>query len=224
MFEQNSSGFHCSLDQRSWIDPVTNSTFFSATQSVADLKTFFTSPGELPSEFGTTFLHESSHHWCFHSKVGVVLAWLQMQAYEYASHMSASRSSRDADKEEELGLLEYLIRYTTAIDLMRPLAEGIALFAQFDVAPGNSPVRSGVMESVFQLLGFQALQFTDETVNPEDRIDQTIRLVLADLRLNNAAVESKAGLLASPLSGAKGGYSLGYLFVRSLQRRALAIS
>jgi hypothetical protein len=224
MLEKGFSDFHCSLDQRSWIDPVTNSTFFSPTQSMG-LMEFFIYPGELPDEFSSSFLHESAHHWCFHSRVGFVLAGLQMQAYQYASKMSTSRSSSEEDKEEELRLLEYLIRYTTAISLMRPLAEGLALFAQFDATPGDMPIRSEVMNSVFELLAFETIQFTDwERAGQDDRIDRAIRWALAHLRLNEAVIESKAGLLTTPLSEAKGGYSLGYFLVRSLQRRALAIS
>lgn len=76
------------------------------------------------------------HHWCFQSAVGSTLSLLYLRARRTALVISVqeekSTPASDSDVVEDLG------RYELVVNLLRPLAEGLALFAEFDVVPQRS--------------------------------------------------------------------------------------
>ena len=75
-------------------------------------------------------LHEAVHHWCFDTPVGVGLGLLRQQLVEGALGGEALEHSA-----------ALYIRYVAAIEAIRPIVEGIALFAEFDVNPGAGNLR-----------------------------------------------------------------------------------
>ena len=77
------------------------------------------------SGFLANFLHEWTHRWCFQSLVGSALALLRMRA--------ACREFRDRSAFDDY------VRCMTASTILEPVAEGLALFAEFDTYPGRSP-------------------------------------------------------------------------------------
>ena len=80
MTEQPFSHLYCSLNGRSWTDPLTNSTFLAEVELEQYLRSLFMSGDEAPPDVQLAFFHEAMHHWCFHSPVGATLAFLQMRA------------------------------------------------------------------------------------------------------------------------------------------------
>src|SRR5437667_214835 len=116
---------------RSFTDPVTNWTLISGVDLDRHLAGMMQA-GRYPIDF----LHELVHHWCFHTPVGLALALLQLRARRRAVLLAG-------EQDNHLGfdtwdVLDDTVRYETAITLMRPLAEGLALYAEFDALPGDS--------------------------------------------------------------------------------------
>jgi hypothetical protein len=140
---------HCALgDDRSWTDLITNMTQLSAVRVDQDFDALM-GWGSLPPQLLPGFLHELTHHWCFLSPVGFALATLQLRARRSGVLLSSGHGDRD---ELSNRLFADLARYETVSTMLRPLAEGLALFAEFDAMTGpESSVISlpGQLASVF---------------------------------------------------------------------------
>jgi hypothetical protein len=214
-----SDDLHCSLSSgRSFVDPVTNWALISGVDLSRDLGGMVQA-GRYPDRYFADFVHELTHHWCFHSPVGLALALLQMRARRRAILILADEPESGTDA---YSVAEDLVRYESAIAVMRPLAEGLALFSEFDATPGESPVVSLPMT-------LAAISFG--TVEEEDRLrpapaqwNSILGRLLLRQRLSERSVERKAALLAQPLTAGAGGYLAGYLSVKNimdlLRRRA----
>jgi hypothetical protein len=200
------SDFHCSVgDARSITDPVTNWVMISGVDLKRDLANMIRG-GKYPLSCLPIFLHEAVHHMCFDSPVGMALSMLQLRARRKALlHITNSQSSA-VDKYD---VAEDAIRYESAIHIMRPLAEGLALFGEFDAFPGDSPVMSNVMK-------IMAINFR-EPREERETIADTARRILWGTRVGSLFTERKADLLVQPLVTTSGGYLAGYLTVKNLQ-------
>lgn len=139
------------------------------------------------------FLHEWTHRWCFHSSVGSALALLRMRA---ASRTYRGRSAFD----------DY-VRCMTASTILEPLAEGLALFAEFDTYPGNSRWMSQTLTT--------SLIFFAPAVQTDGKPLLLLEGLLQRLRRDPLLLERKAGIYARPLN-VLDPYLIGYLSVRSL--------
>ena len=204
------SDLHCSLgDGRSFTDPVSNWVLISGLQidrHAANLLQI----GNYPSRYLPDFLHEFVHHWCFHSPVGAALAFLQMRAFRTAM---LKMKEEEIGEKDALEVAEDFIRYETAITLMRPLAEGLALFAEFDTAPGDSPVLS----LASMVAGTHFLDMSGPDVSPAQSWEN-VRYLLAARRMEEDFCDRKANLLVQPFHTRKGGYLPGYLTLKSLRQ------
>lgn len=217
MNDQFLSDRYCSMSGRSWTDLTTNAMFLSEVQRTGDLRKLFVS-SKSPDHYRPVFLHEATHHWCFLSPVGSTLTYLRFRACRHA--LKAQKSSSALSD-----LLDDLVRYEVATALMRPLAEGLALFAQFDATPSASSVQSAPLTWSLQFFKEDAedLKFSASF----DQLEQDMRsllLILADARLNEQTLRSKAALLAKRLQPSVDCYLAGYLFVKNLRRFALSKS
>jgi len=113
-----------------------------------------------------------------------------------------------------------LVRLQVTQALLRPLAEGLALFAEYDATS------RALSRSATPLPWAIAWNFADTDMmrepyasmpEPEKSLFLAGELV-ADARLSRAAVKAKASVLAQPLSSTAGGYLPGYLAVRNMWR------
>jgi hypothetical protein len=190
---------HCSLSGRSFVDPVTNWVLISGPELRRDLAGMI-QRGRYPAEFFPEFVHELTHHDCYESGVGLALALLQLRARREALRAGA-------DVKAAWRAAEYAIRYETAIAMLRPLAEGLALFAEFDAVPGSARV----MTRIALLAGISFGQAREG-----ETIAGLATRVIASRRFGADLVSRKANLLSQPLRSAGGGYLPGYLLVRSL--------
>jgi hypothetical protein len=141
------------------------------------------------------FLHEYTHRWCFHSVVGSATALLRMRA--------AARELRKQSAFEDY------VRCMTATMILEPLAEGLALFAEFDSYPGKSDWLSQTLTAAGMY--FAPLVQSDR---PTVFLD-VLQGLLQTLRRDPDLLERKAGIychLAVPTDP----YLLGYLSVKSL--------
>lgn len=113
------SAAHCSLGSGgNWTDLVTNVTSLEPQRFTADFRAWL-DWGTAPPDMLSLFLHEATHHSCFASPLGAALSGLALRARRSAVTLLESRS----EEVEEL-LFDDLVRFETALTLLRPLAEG----------------------------------------------------------------------------------------------------
>jgi hypothetical protein len=189
---------------RSFADPLSNLVVLSALDIRRHIRQIYHK--DLPPSCLPTFLHEATHHWCFSSPVGFAELLLFFRARREAfRYRTTGRASRD----RQWDVLDAVIRYEFAQGLMRPLSEGIALFAEHDVSIGRTATVSVPLQLASALFarGLAVLEGTELRALP---------LVLAAGRLTPAHIRRKADLLMQPFSAADGGYLPGYLAVKNL--------
>src|SRR5277367_673352 len=202
-------------DSRSWTDLATNIVMLSDVHIERDLHQL-TGLGTAPRSLLPAFLHEATHHWCFLSPVGFLLAALELRARRRAVELLSETDTERRDK-LMVGICEDLIRTETAQAFLRPIAEGLALFAEFDAM---SNPKSSVMSLPLELASWI---FGDPSFSGS-RLGLTPILIdmLRWLRLDNRCIQRKVGVFGYPLAYEGGGYLPGYLSVRSLWLEAAA--
>lgn len=163
--------------------------------------------GRLPRVLLPTVLHEVTHHWCLSGCVGRALAQLSLEAQEDLAASPLFPLYADDIVLAQWDAVEF------ARGLLEPLLEGMAMFAQFDVYPGPSPVLSGALAMLVRLFPPEK----DETAT--DLID-ALRHRLIEYRLSDQALRCKSGMLVQAMSSRDGGYLLGYLSVKTLWMQA----
>jgi hypothetical protein len=203
---------YCSLgDSRSWTDLITNVCELSSTRVDEDFEALM-GWGSLPRDLLPGFLHELTHHWCFLSPVGFVLAVLQLRARRTGVQLYNRVGDADA---LERRLADDVCRYEAAATILRPLAEGLALFAEFDAMSGpESSTLSMPCELTGAFFGFGEMRQGDTSLFV---FDEAWRLPLRESRASYQCFRRKRSLLQQPLDpAAAGGYLGGYLTVRTL--------
>src|SRR5207244_11234437 len=90
-------------------------------------------------------LHEATHHWCFTSPVVFAIAGIVLRA-----RLEAVRAVEN-NAPFPHSIIVDLVRAEAATCLLRPIAEGLALFAEFDVvsrmrSKALSPVLTALMQ------------------------------------------------------------------------------
>src|SRR5260370_14841734 len=101
----------------------------------------------LDPEVLPTLLHEVCHHWCFHSPVAAAVS---------VAHLNATRvlaAPRTPTFDDEIHVARLYARAQALSVLLRPIAEGLALFAEFDALPGRSRIQTKPMTFVMMMAG-----------------------------------------------------------------------
>jgi hypothetical protein len=166
------------------------------------------SVGEGPERLIPAFLHEATHHWCYNSPVGLALTTLQLRI-----HRAAATAKLENRSDAISTLAQLLTRYETAVAFLRPLDEGMALFAEFDLKTRqeskswSEPI--ALAAQFFAKPGFSA-------ENPELFIVGWAQLVFQRMRLGQSSIERKVDVLGGPLRCDGDAYLPGYLLVRRL--------
>lgn len=182
---------------RSFADPLSSSMQFTAydlARGLGDLLFY-----RLPYFALPQVLHELTHQWCFNSVVGRTITYLLFRAQrEAALGDPHGRVWREASRAE-------LIQ-----QILLPLAEGMALFAEHDLYPGSFESTARPLLACAPLVA---------TLDPEKGVnlyDNLSRKILA-ARMRPLHWDRKASLLLEPLNSYASPYSLGYLTVKALQ-------
>ena len=205
---RSKSAIHCSLDERAFTNLTTNATQFSGIDLENDIRRILTLGG-FPRESLPSVLHESVHHWCFHTPVGSALTFLNTR-----SRMQAVEWAVTGDDGLAINAFDDYLRYEAATRVLRPLAEGLALFFEYDVMPyPSTPIASRPMLWAW---GF----FSNGTgEDAEDAWGMSLLKVLGEVRLSEPMIRRKTNLLMQPLVCSAGGYLPGYLTVKNLWRK-----
>jgi hypothetical protein len=191
---------------RSSTDPVSNATLLSPVELEEHLGSIIEST--LPLHCLPAFLHEATHHWCFFSPVGSALACLAHRARRRAVLLALG----EAPELDPWDIIDDLIRYRAGTEALRPFAEGLALFAELDDVPGDSPLGSDVMLSA-------ALCFLLGRDVPDDELllGRPLVALLHQARRRKLSIDRKTTLLLQPFKATREhGYLPGYFIVKSL--------
>src|ERR1700728_4035124 len=103
------------MPSRAWIDPITNIIRPRGVVLRRDIRAFLLGPW--PAHTVQPFVHEFTHHWCFHSAVGLVLALLRFR----------SLRRQGSNEKNNAELFDEMLTVDTMLELIRPLSEGLAL-------------------------------------------------------------------------------------------------
>jgi len=179
--------------------------------------------GKLSLELLPGFLHEAAHHTCFMSPVGNALALLRMRAYRQLARQRRFPENISED------LLEDHYRYAVTLDMMRPLAEGIACFQEFDSVAGSSNVITPPLMAALWCFGknehLTPIKMTAEMTPSEFGSFQLFSLLfhtrLHYIPLREAWRKRRMDVLADPFSNIKDGYLAGYLTAKGFWKHAL---
>lgn len=200
----NEEDLHCSSEAiPSWTEPVSNDSMLSSLDlqsSLTDLTL-----GRWPTTILRSYLHEATHHWCFQSVLGSMLSMLWLRTFTNAYRL------KDINGDDAWDIVDDLTRYWCTVKLMRPLAEGLAMFSEHDLYPAKSEVSP-------PFLTFATLAFSNQliTQKPLAECEEHLSEALAGMRLRKDGVQKKASLLVSALSTNNGGYLAGYLTVKTI--------
>ena len=190
---------------RSYTHPLSNVVVLKSLDVSRHIREIL--DNDLPLDCLPVFLHEATHHWCFNSPVGLAEFFLfcraRRAAFEHIRKSPRAYSSHDWD------VYDCVQRYEFVQGLMRPLSEGIALYAEHDASPGRARTISIPMSLVgtFFARGLAVRQGADWEELPT---------ILAGGRLTSPHIRRKADLLIQPLGFGDGGYLPGYLCVKNL--------
>jgi hypothetical protein len=186
---------------RAWIDPITNIIRPRGVVLRRDIRGFRLGPW--PAHTVQPFVHELTHHWCFHSAVGVALALLRFRSIRRPAGLS---------NEATLQLFDEMLTVDTMLELIRPLSEGLALFAEYDMAPGAS---STITTPLFWAsIAMSARSELLDLSQPQAALELNDRLL--NLRLSRDSLLRKMGFLSRPLSTVDTAYFDGYMLVKRL--------
>lgn len=168
---------------------------------------------KLPRSLLPIFLHEITHWWCLTAPVGHALAWLVTKS-KLAMYETAA-SDRPASPEA----LTDIWRAHTSLAILRPLLEGLALFAEHDLEPGQGSVHSEPIRLAFPFFLARTPELAEVKMRSQEVLDAHIKAMLAQDRISEDGLRRKTKVLTTPL-GDPSGYLSGYLVVRGLYERA----
>jgi hypothetical protein len=197
MKPHNPLGSHSELGSlHTFVDFASNTMVLGEMEFLHHLKDII--QGTLPINLLCDAGHEMTHHWCFHSPVGTALALLKLRAG--AANFSGTKQA---------DIFSPLIKLECALETMRPIAEGLALFSEFDMLPGHGDVRSPIA-------GWLLYLFAREGMENKHYWDQALNVLLRSARSDNAAFKRRENLFVQPLAADEGGYLPGYLLIKTL--------
>jgi hypothetical protein len=188
--------------ERSWTDAITNSALLGGFDALGYLAWLAGRSARIESAL-PQFLHEFTHHWCFDSIVGNAIAQLVLRARRNALVFGVSERFDEIESD--------VLRAQAAELMLQPLAEGLALFAEFDITPGESRVESRTTTACLSCFGFPIKSDSD----PVGKATMVLRALLQTTRRQPAILERKAGVYAQSFE-CEAGYLAGYLSVKAM--------
>jgi hypothetical protein len=212
MTEAASPGGGESADEFARIDLISNHTVFQHQEHYQALLR----GQDLPVDTFSSFVHEATHHWCFTSPVGTALSLLYLSAAKKAIQWMAAGKASDAND-----AVNDLWAFEIGIDSLRPLNEGLAQFAEYDILPSEktslvSPPLNAALLHLFKVSRRLANAPADDPTS--------VRYGIADdisrWRLSRKTIDRKSELLLQPVGTHRGAYLLGYLTVKQLWKNA----
>ena len=206
-------GLTANNEDGNYTDLVSNSVILDGLDLLSESKNLLQQLAT--PQYLRPFLHEKTHHTTFDSPVGLAISAL----YVSCVSMQFERIIQGAT----LPIRDLTVLYAT-YHLLEPLIEGLAVFAEHDSVPRNSPVWSSVAISATQVIfsetdNIKKLFIDGQFVLPRIAFEVFLR----DNRLRNEWTEQKAFLLKQEIAE-RPFYLLGYLAVKGIYRALLTNS
>ncbi|MCP3392340.1 hypothetical protein NLM27_26685 [Bradyrhizobium sp. CCGB12] len=204
------------MQEKSSIDLLSNRTILRGYSRHREI--FLARLGTYPPETLPQFLHELTHQWCFNSPVGIALALLHLEA-------AAIDWSKDTAPSARQRARDCLLKAMVALTLLRPVVEGMALFAEFDLmVTSYGELCSKPVLNIATLFRDPSvhIQFGrgSLTANASEHNKWSCSNFLANpfyaLRTSPHLIDRKSSLLSSPFSMDGDAYLLGYLLMKSM--------
>ena len=195
--------------RRSFADPLSSTIFVGKldlqkwTNDLAMMRRF-------PLTALPQLLHESTHHWCFNSPVGLTL---QLLSFRAANRQIGAMAEGYNSRESALSLFK--VRFWQ--HLMLPFTEGLALFAEHDALLGDAPNISEPLRSVASLV---AGTLTKNIVDTDSLLEHST-YILSLSRNSTEHYDRKTNLLLEPFGSTRSPYLCGYLTVKCLHFEAI---
>jgi hypothetical protein len=189
----------------SFVELVGNSAVLSGTKLSRDAADIFVHQGAFPIDCLPAALHESTHHYCFSMPVGQALSACFLEAVR-------TNLAGPCSDERDDHLAEALIRYDLVTEAMRPIAEGIALYAEFDASPGDS--RSSISPPLSDALALFSRSLPDDFLRNES-VGRATDFLLFKARLTGSTTARRETLLSRPLLDDDDGYLTGYWLAKN---------
>ena len=184
---------------RSWADAITNEVLLEGVDSLAYINWLRNRDVRVEDAI-PQFLHEYTHHWCFNSMVGRAIALVRMR----------SRYALLFRHDENVAV--DLATYETARRMLQPFSEGLALFAEFDLAPDDSAIEATTILALKMCFGFPL-----NSENGKPNIELATDILLQNTRMRSSFIEQrKVPLYAKDFDVDGDGYLAGYLAIKNL--------
>jgi hypothetical protein len=175
---------------------------------------------ELPASVYPAFAHETTHHWCFVSPIGATIALLRARS---DVELYRARTSRDVTVAASGRVLSDAL--TT---VFRPVAEGIALFAELNMRMSVTGLAVEPCEWVTyhlirmpeiraELRGVPDISLANIDQIPDElfqRFVATVNRFLDDARLTKEQVAARCRISMRRLDIGDGAYLAGYLLIK----------
>jgi len=187
---------------RNYINLLSNNVFLGRLQTEKELQALLDC--RLDGHLLLDVMHELTHHQSLLSPVGHALVLLRFGAQRSGWVMNETPQQFFVNQ-----FADRILRSEAAEMALQPLAEGLAVFAQYDCYPGRDEPHSLAM-LVTELLG---TAFYGDALTG-DFLRTKLRLARESL------AEQKASLLSSRFDTSDGGYLLGYALIRHYWRLA----
>jgi hypothetical protein len=180
------------MGSRSWTDATTNSIVFQGLSS-PDYLRWLARRDLTQSHLVGPFLHEFTHHWCYRSLLGAALAMTELRLNLFAEAYPEGRPIWARD----------FVASRTLINLLRPLSEGLAQIAEYDLTHTDANAHMATP------LGASVLCFG---LGADDRLRHAM---LQFLRHSTELMERKASLYLKKFE-VEDGYLPGYMAAKNV--------
>ncbi|MBI3867375.1 MAG: hypothetical protein HY299_02505 [Verrucomicrobia bacterium] len=200
-------------DEFARIDLVTNHTVFRDPDHYHALLR----QRDLPVDTFSSFIHEATHHWCFISPVGTALSFLFLSAAKRTLRALAKRNDSLLNQ-----ALDDLCAFDIAVRFLRPLNEGLAQFAEYDVRPSETADLASppLLATLGHLFNMRA-RLGDRDADHWREKSYAFQDDLTRWRVSQRSIDRKCELLLQPLEADRSAYLLGYLTVKQLWKNAI---
>lgn len=192
---------------RSWTDAISNQILLQGLDGSAYLR-WVGERGTRIEPIVPQFLHEITHHWCFDSRVGRAVALLRLRA--------GMRATFDAERADKQSLAVDVAKYEAVTTLLKPLAEGLALFSEFDTQTGHMNIVSQPLLALQMCFGFP--------LEHAQGVELGLLALLQNTRLRRDFASSRKAALYFRRFDCEDAYLPGYLAVKTLQARLRVVA
>ena len=176
---------------RSWTDATTNSVVFRGLDAPAYFR-WLSNRDLRDAHLVGSFLHEFTHHWCNRTLLGTTLALMELRLAVFTPSFPDGRAIWARD----------YVAHQTITNLLRPVAEGLAQMAEYDLTHLDQSARTGTP------LAAATLCFG---VSPDDHLRH---YMLQNLRHSDELLNRKASLYLKKFE-VEDGYLPGYMSVKN---------